>query len=59
LNHYLIEIVDDSVLLGTISVGAACFPEDGATGEKLLRAAGAAMYRAKEAGRDLFYFLRR
>ena len=36
----------------TFSVGIACFPDHGATGEQLLRAADLALYRAKAAGRD-------
>ncbi|HET9595115.1 MAG TPA: sensor domain-containing diguanylate cyclase [Anaeromyxobacteraceae bacterium] len=34
------------------SFGVASFPEDGATGDDLLRAADRAMYRAKDLGRD-------
>ena len=36
----------------TISMGIACFPEDGQTREAILRAADQAMYAAKQAGRD-------
>jgi diguanylate cyclase (GGDEF)-like protein len=36
----------------TLSVGAAVFPVDGATPDEALRAADAALYRAKAAGRD-------
>ncbi|MCX5893233.1 MAG: diguanylate cyclase, partial [Deltaproteobacteria bacterium] len=36
----------------TISLGAAGFPEHGATGEEVIRAADAALYRAKQEGRD-------
>ena len=36
----------------TISMGIACYPENGQTREELLRAADQAMYAAKEAGRD-------
>ena len=36
----------------TISVGVASFPDKGTTVEGLLRAADAALYRAKEQGRD-------
>ena len=36
----------------SLSVGVSSFPINGATGEALLRAADAALYRAKEAGRD-------
>lgn len=36
----------------TISIGIAVFPEHGATAEELVRAADAALYRAKSSGRD-------
>ena len=36
----------------TISMGIACYPENGQTRESILRAADQAMYGAKEAGRD-------
>jgi two-component system, cell cycle response regulator len=36
----------------TLSVGVACFPEHGTTGEELLGAADEALYWAKEQGRD-------
>jgi diguanylate cyclase (GGDEF)-like protein/PAS domain S-box-containing protein len=36
----------------TISMGIACFPENGQTRGSLLRAADQALYAAKEAGRD-------
>ena len=36
----------------TISMGIACYPENGLTREAILRAADQAMYAAKEAGRD-------
>jgi diguanylate cyclase (GGDEF)-like protein len=36
----------------TFSVGVAAFPDHGATREALLRAADAALYRAKHEGRD-------
>lgn len=35
-----------------LSLGVACFPEHGSTGEAVLRAADAALYRAKKSGRD-------
>ncbi|MDP8963330.1 MAG: diguanylate cyclase [Cyanobacteriota bacterium] len=36
----------------TFSIGVACFPEHGLTGEAVLEAADVALYRAKEEGRD-------
>jgi diguanylate cyclase (GGDEF)-like protein/PAS domain S-box-containing protein len=36
----------------TISIGIACYPENGQTRETILRAADRALYGAKEAGRD-------
>jgi two-component system, cell cycle response regulator len=36
----------------TISLGIAAFPEDGATGDELTKAADASLYAAKEAGRN-------
>jgi len=39
-------------LTTTISLGIACYPMNGHTGEAILRAADKAMYAAKDAGRD-------
>jgi diguanylate cyclase (GGDEF)-like protein len=36
----------------TVSIGSAVFPEDGGSAASLLRAADAALYRAKARGRD-------
>lgn len=36
----------------TASFGVACYPEDGRTGEELLKKADVALYRSKNAGRD-------
>jgi diguanylate cyclase (GGDEF)-like protein/PAS domain S-box-containing protein len=41
-----------SLGIASISLGVAMFPEHGLTSEKLVRSADAALYRAKEAGRD-------
>jgi diguanylate cyclase (GGDEF)-like protein/PAS domain S-box-containing protein len=38
------------------SVGISCFPKDGDTAEALLQCADAAMYKAKDAGRNTFHF---
>ncbi|BBP00693.1 bifunctional diguanylate cyclase/phosphodiesterase [Sulfuriferula nivalis] len=37
------------------SVGISCFPKDGDTAEALLQCADAAMYKAKDAGRNTFH----
>jgi diguanylate cyclase (GGDEF)-like protein/PAS domain S-box-containing protein len=38
------------------SIGVTCYPQDGSDAETLLKNADAAMYRAKESGRDNFQF---
>jgi diguanylate cyclase (GGDEF)-like protein len=43
---------EDNNLSVTISMGIACYPENGPTREVILRAADQAMYAAKQAGRD-------
>lgn len=40
----------------TLSVGAAIYPDDGETAEELLRNADAAMYHAKDDGRNTYQF---
>ena len=44
--------IDGHQIVASASIGIAVFPEDGADGEKLQRAADAAMYYAKDLGRD-------
>jgi diguanylate cyclase (GGDEF)-like protein len=41
--------IDGFLLNGSASVGFAIYPEDGETGDSLLKAADAAMYRVKNA----------
>ena len=41
------------------SVGIALYPGDGADGERLLKSSDAAMYRAKELGRNRYEFFAR
>lgn len=48
--------VDGMELYITTSIGIAMFPEDGADAEGLLKSADAAMYQAKDAGRNNFKF---
>ena len=49
-----LEIEYDGQLVGpiTISVGVGIFPDHGESGQAVLRVADAAMYRAKQSGRD-------
>jgi diguanylate cyclase (GGDEF)-like protein/PAS domain S-box-containing protein len=47
-------VIDDHVLHVTTSIGMALFPADGSDAESLLKKADAAMYRAKDRGRDTF-----
>ncbi|WP_426230480.1 sensor domain-containing protein [Pararhizobium sp. DWP3-4] len=48
--------INDQVLHVTCSMGVATFPHDGTEAEMLIANADAAMYKAKDAGRDNFEF---
>ncbi len=60
--HKLVEAFDkpfevaDRLLYVTASIGISLYPDDGEEVEALVRNADAAMYRAKEQGRDPFRF---
>lgn len=51
--------VDGSAFVLGASIGISIFPADAGTGEALLRNADAAMYRAKQQGRNLYRFYAR
>ncbi|MEJ2407152.1 MAG: EAL domain-containing protein, partial [Candidatus Thiodiazotropha sp.] len=46
--------VGENELLTTLSIGIALYPEDGEDGQSLLQHADAAMYRAKQEGRNRY-----
>jgi diguanylate cyclase (GGDEF)-like protein len=48
--------IDEHELVISCSIGISIFPEDGDDWPTLLKNADAAMYRAKELGRDTFHF---
>jgi diguanylate cyclase (GGDEF)-like protein/PAS domain S-box-containing protein len=48
--------IQDQEVVVTASIGVATFPADGDNAETLLGAADAAMYRAKQSGRNAFQF---
>jgi diguanylate cyclase (GGDEF)-like protein len=52
VKHLKVHNPQEMVGVITLSIGVACFPEHGLTGEAVLEAADAALYRAKEEGRD-------
>ncbi len=52
VKHLFVAHRGHSVGSVTISAGVAAYPEHGTTGEALVQAADAALYRAKNAGRD-------
>jgi len=49
----------DTPLSVTASIGISFFPEDGETGEALLKAADTAMYHGKKRGRNTYQFYRK
>ncbi|WP_433945150.1 putative bifunctional diguanylate cyclase/phosphodiesterase [Paenibacillus sp. SN-8-1] len=46
--------INSSNIYATISIGVACYPEDGEDTEELLKNADVAMYRSKKAGKGVF-----
>jgi diguanylate cyclase (GGDEF)-like protein len=50
--------VDELELHVSASIGIAVYPDDGTTGEALLKGADAAMYRAKDCGRNNYQFFK-
>ena len=48
--------LDDDPLYLSLSVGISMYPRDGSDVDTLLRNADAAMYKAKDSGRDTFHF---
>jgi diguanylate cyclase (GGDEF)-like protein/PAS domain S-box-containing protein len=49
-------VIENQELASTASIGISIFPDDGDNLETLLRNADTAMYQAKKAGRNNFYF---
>lgn len=49
-------VIEGEEVYLTCSVGISNYPQDGADGETLLKNADAALYRAKQLGRNSFYF---
>jgi diguanylate cyclase len=50
--------IDELELLVSASIGIAIYPQDGATAEALLESADAAMYQAKDCGRNNYQFFK-
>jgi diguanylate cyclase (GGDEF)-like protein/PAS domain S-box-containing protein len=49
-------VLDGREVVTSSSLGIAIYPDDGSSSQELMKAADAAMYRAKELGRDRFTF---
>lgn len=49
-------LIDDNVLHVAMSVGVSVYPDDGDSAETLLKNADAAMYKAKESGKNTYCF---
>lgn len=45
-------VADDSAKMMSLSIGMALYPQDGTTGDELIRAADAALYQAKRHGKN-------
>ena len=48
--------IDDQNIISTVSMGIAIYPQDGTTSQELLKNADAALYKAKEHGRNNFQY---
>lgn len=55
LIHIPLKIKDKEIHI-TASLGIACYPEDGKDADTLIKNADAAMFKAKEKGKNRFYF---
>jgi len=49
-------LVEGQEVFASTSIGISLYPDDGQDGQTLLRKADAAMYQAKEAGRNTYHF---
>ena len=48
--------IHNEILYLTVSIGISLYPQDAASAKSLLKYADTAMYKAKEAGRNTYYF---